>query len=100
MFKAHILVNEDTDVAGEMATLEQLAQMHRLGDTKTFVMMKNVESVLADLKQKDSETAAYGIKMEVKKTVETADYQIALELRPRRDGKPKKGGLLSWLLGR
>jgi hypothetical protein len=99
MFKAHILVSEDTDVAAALADLERLAQKHSLDDAKIYVLMRNVESVLADLKQQDSETAAYGIKMAVEKTVATDDYRVTLKLSPRKE-MPKKSGPLSWLFGK
>jgi hypothetical protein len=99
VIQARILVNEDTDVAAELARIENLAEQHGLDDDTTFAMLRNVEAVLADLKTQDSETAAYGIRISVKKTVSTKDYDILLELQPRTK-PPSKKGRLSRLFGR
>lgn len=99
MFKTHILVSEDTDVAAELDRIDVLAKKHRLDASKTFALMRNAEDVLSDLKKQDAETAIYGIKMAVKKSLRTEDYDIVLELQPRRSGG-KKSGPLSWLLGK
>jgi hypothetical protein len=99
MFKAHILVSEDTDVAAELVKIDNLASRHHLDPAKTIVLMHNVEDVLSDLKKQDAETAAYGIKMAVKKSVSTEDYDIVLELHPRKKSNWKSGPL-SWLFGR
>ncbi|MGH7707758.1 MAG: hypothetical protein ACREM6_07505 [Vulcanimicrobiaceae bacterium] len=99
MLKVHIVVSEDTDIAAELDKIDGLAKKHRIGDAKMIVLTGNVETVLADLKRQDTETADYGIKMAVKKSIKTEDYEISLELRPRKS--PKEGrGLLSRLLGR
>ena len=47
MFKAHILVSEDTDVAAELADLERIAKKHQLDDVRTMLLLQNVETVLA-----------------------------------------------------
>ena len=47
----------------------------------------------------DVDTAAYGIKMALKKTLATEDYSITFQLKPRKDG-PRRGGLFSGLFGR
>jgi hypothetical protein len=99
MFKAHILVNEDTDVAAELYRIDGLAKKHRLDASKTLALMRNAEDVLSDLKKQDAETAVYGIEMAVKKSLRTEDYDIVLELQPRRSGG-KKSGPFSWLLGK
>lgn len=99
MFKAHIVVSEKTDVAAEIAKIENLARRHGLDDVTTFAMLRNVEVVLADLKKQDSETAAYGIRISVKKTVASEDYNILLELQPRKESSGKRGPL-SRLFGR
>ncbi len=99
MFKAHIVVGEDTDVSAELAKIESLARKHDLDDIKIFAMVESIESILADLKQQDSETAAYGIKMAIRKTVATDDYQVTLELRPRK-ASHKNMGFLARLLHR
>ena len=99
MFKAHILVSADTDVAAELAHLEDLAQKHQLDAMKTHVLLQNAETLLGDFKQQDTDTAAYGIKMALEKTLTTDDYRITFALNPRSDA-PKKGGLLSRLFGK
>jgi hypothetical protein len=99
MFKSQIVVNEHTDVAAELANVEALAKRHHLDDAKLFVLMQNVEAVLSELKKQDSETAAYGIKMAIEKTVATDDYQISMKLGPRKDAPTKGGGLLNRLFG-
>ena len=99
MFKAHILVNEDTDIAAELYRIDGLAKKHRLDALKTLALMRNAEDILSDLKKQDAETAVYGIKMAVKKSLRTEDYDIVLELQPRKSGG-KKSGPFSWLLGK
>lgn len=99
MLKAHIRVSQDTDVAAELAKIEKLAKRHGLEGITTFAMMQNVETVLAELKSQDSETAAYGIRIAIKKTVTAEDYNILLELQPRNEQVRKKGAL-SRLFGR
>ena len=99
MFRARILVSDKTDVAAELAKIENLAKPHGLDEVTTFAMLRNVEAVLADLKKQDSETAAYGISISVKKTVTSEDYDIVLELHPRKELSRKKGPL-SRLFGR
>jgi hypothetical protein len=98
MFKVHILVSEDTDVAAELASLERLAQKHHLDAMKLHGLLRNAETLLADLKQQDAETAAYGIKMALEKTLATEDYRISFQLTPLK-ARSKKGGLLSRLFG-
>ena len=100
MFKAHILVNEDTDVAAELDRIDALARKHRLDASKTLALMRNAEDVLSDLKKQDAETAIHGIAIAVKKSLRTEDYDIVLELQPRTSGGGKKSGPLSWLLGK
>jgi hypothetical protein len=99
VFRARILVKHETDVAAELAKIENLATRHGLDDVTTFAMLRNVEAVLTDLKRQDSETAAYGISIAVKKTVASEDYDILLELQPRKEPSRKKGPL-SRLFGR
>jgi hypothetical protein len=99
MFKSHILVNEDTDIAAELDKLDKLARRHNLGDAQTLVLMRNAEDVLAELKRQDAETAAYGIKTAIEKSLATDDYDVRFELRPRSNKTSKKSGPLSWLLG-
>jgi hypothetical protein len=93
VFKAHILVSEGTDVAAELDKVDALAKKHHLDESKTFVLMRDVEDVLAELKKQDAETAVYGIKIAVKKSVRTEDYDIVLELQPRKDSNTKSGPL-------
>ncbi len=100
MFKAHVLVSEDTDVAAELASVERVAQKHHLDDAmKMHALLQNAEAVLAELKQQDAETAAYGIKMALEKTLSTDDYRITFQLNPRKD-QTKKNGLVSRLFGK
>lgn len=99
MFKAQILVGQETNVAAELARIESLARKHRLDDATMHSMLRDVENVLADLKRQDSETAAYGIKIAVRKTVSTERYCIVLELRSRKEPSRKRGPL-SRLFGR
>ena len=100
MFKAHIVVSEDTDVAAELASLERLAQQHHLDDAvKMHALLQNAEGVLGELKQQDAETAAYGIKMALQKTLSTDDYRITFHLNPRND-QPRKSGFFSRLFGK
>ncbi len=99
MFRARILVNDKTDVAAELVKIENLAKRHGIDDVTTFAMLKNLEAVLVDLTKQDSETAAYGISVAVKKTVASEDYDILLELQPRKEPSRKKGPL-SRLFGR
>jgi hypothetical protein len=99
VLRAHILVNENTDVAAELDKIEKLARRHDLDDVTAFAMLRSVEAVLADLKKQDAETAAYGIRISVKKTVAAQDYQILLELQPRKEPH-RGGGPLSRLFGR
>jgi len=99
MFKARLVVSEDTDVAVELAKVENLAKRHGLGATKTFSLIGNLETVLADLKQQAVETADYGINMSVSKTLSSEDYHIVVALDSRGETR-RKGGPLSWLFGR
>lgn len=98
MFKAHVLVCQDTDVAAESAKIEALANKNHLDGSRLFALMRDVESVLGDLKQQDSETAVHGIKISATKTLATDAYVITFELRPR--SATKKSGLLSRIFGR
>ena len=99
MFKAHVFVSEDTDVAAELDKIDALARRHNLDDVKIVNLMRNFENVLADLKKQDAETAAYGIQVAIKKSIKTDDYDIVLELRSRKASSGKSGPL-SWLLGK
>jgi hypothetical protein len=92
-------VSEDTDVAAELAIIESLAHRHQLDAMKTHILLTTAETALGDLKQQDVDTAAYGIKMALKKTLATEDYSITFQLKPRKDG-PRRGGLFSGLFGR
>ncbi len=98
MFKAHILVRQETNVAEELARIESLARKDGLDDAAMHSMLREVEDVLADLKRQDSETAACGIKIAVRKTVSTERYCIVLELQSRKES-PRKRGPLSRLFG-
>jgi hypothetical protein len=98
MFKAHIFVRSDTDVAAELDKIEKLAIKHDLDQVKMFALMRDAEVVLADLKRQDTETAAFGIKMAVTKSLATEDYRIVFELRPRKDSA--KRGVFSALFRR
>lgn len=98
MLRARILVSEDTNVAAELTRIESLARKHGLDDITMHSMLREVADVLVDLKKQDSETAVFGIKIAVKKTVATEDYDILLELQPRKE--PPRKGLLSRLFGR
>ena len=97
MFKAHILVREDTDIGAELANLEQSASKHGVKPIVALSMLRTTEEVLASLKKDDAEAGAYGFAMAVTKHVRTDDYDITLELRRHSDRKP---GFLSKLFGR
>ena len=99
MFKAHIIVTQDTNVAVELAKIENLAKRNDLDDITTFSLLRNVEAALVDLKKQDSETAEYGINLSVKKTVAAEDYNILLELQSCKEPRRKRG-LVSRLFGR
>lgn len=99
MFKSHVLVSHATDVAAELARLEHLAQKNHLDAMKTHILLQNAEAVLGDLKQQDADTAAYGIKMALQKTLATDDYKITFKLHPETDA-PVTRGLFSRLFGK
>ena len=91
MFKAHIVVRDDTDVAAELDKIEKLANKHGLDAVRSLALMRGAESILADLKKQDSETVAFGIRIAVKKSLATKDYNLVFELRPRKSSASKKG---------
>jgi hypothetical protein len=99
VLKAHIRVDEDTDVAAELLKINNLAQKHRLDPAKTTVLMRNVEDVISSLKKQGAETAAFGIKLAVMKSVSSEDYDIVVELHPRK-ASSRSNGLLGWLFRR
>jgi hypothetical protein len=91
VLKAHILVREDTDVSAELDRVERAARKRRLDGAKLLALMRNLEGVLTDLKRQDAETSAYGINMAVKKSIKTEDYDILVELAPRKANHRKSG---------
>lgn len=84
-------------MAAESAKIEALASKHHLDGSRLFALMRDVESVLGDLKEQDSETAVHGIKISATKTLATDAYVITFELRARSDNK---SGFLSRIFGR
>jgi hypothetical protein len=100
MFKAHVLVSEQTNVADEIASLVHLARKSGLCDAAAATLAEAVGSVVSELKQTSSEAAASGIMMDVRKVVATEDYEIVLELKARTVAKTKRRHPLARLFGR
>jgi len=100
VFKAHILVNQQTDVVGELASLEQSARKQKLGEAQIAIMLDATGSVLAELQRTYAEMIASGIGIDLKRSVISDDYDITLEMRIRPCGSKQKSRRFGWLLGR
>jgi hypothetical protein len=100
VFKAHILVNGETDAVGELASLEQAARKHKLSEAQIAIMMGAAGSVLTELQHAYAEMIASGIGMDAKKSVKSDGYDVTLEMRNRPGGSKKKPSPFGWILGR
>jgi hypothetical protein len=100
VFKAHILVNGQTDAVGELASLEHAARMHGLSVTQIAIMIGAVDSVLAELQRTYAEMIASKIGMDAKKCIKSDGYNVMLEMRTPSGGSKKKSGQFGWILGR
>lgn len=100
VFKAHILVDGQTDAVGELASLEQAARKHKLDDAQITIMMDAAGAVLAELQRTYAEMIANGIGMDAKKSVKSDGYDVTVEMRTRPGGSKKKSSPLGWILGR
>ncbi len=92
-------MREDTDIAAEIARLEEQANTKGLDAVQTHAMLRAVEDIIADLKKDAAETAAVGISMAVTKQVQSSDYHVTIELQQPR-AERKGNGFFSKLFGR
>ena len=97
MLKAHIIVTGDMDVAGELLKLQRLAEKNRFDSTKSALMLEHVRTLIANVQETLSELRMSGISTDIKRIASSEDYEIALEARQGRSGKPAGKSPLSFL---
>lgn len=99
MFKVHVRISDDTDIALEVQNLAEQARKHGLDEIRSFALTQSAESILTELKRQRDETAPYGIQLALSKSLKTDDYEILFDLSPAPK-TPKNKNVFSKIFGK
>jgi hypothetical protein len=97
VFKARVVVTENTDLDAKIAAVADRAQRASLESADYTAMIAAVRSAAAAMKQSFCETAQQGVFLQATKTVSGQNYEVTVETGSPKSRGGKRPGLGSIL---